>query len=110
MAGLLPLAQSISSQAKLAHIFDDLHSASLVSWGQLCDDGCKILLDKTHMYVLKDKSIVLKGFRNYTDGLWDIHLPQQQHHKLFHISHCLPTTSSLSVHFAPSHHLNVIIR
>ena len=52
-AGLLPLTTTISSQAKLADLFDDLHSTSLVSLGQLCDDGCQVLSDKKNIYVIK---------------------------------------------------------
>ena len=73
-AGFLTLAPSISNTAKLAHIFDNLHSASLVSLGQLCDDGCKVLLDHSNMYVFKNNSIVLKGYRIFSDGLWDVPL------------------------------------
>ena len=38
----------------------------------MCDDECKILLDKKELNVCKNNAIVLKGYRNPSDGLWDI--------------------------------------
>jgi len=75
--GLLPI-QHLSQQAKMAHVFNDLKSASLISLGRLCDDDCKIILTKTHLEVWKDEHLVLQGFRNKNDGLWDIPLSQNQ--------------------------------
>ena len=41
----IPLASSISAHAKRVHMFDGLHSASLISLGQLCDDYYVAILD-----------------------------------------------------------------
>ena len=49
-----------------------LKSASLVSIGKLYDDNCDILLNKRKLIVVKDNEIVLQGFRNYSDDLWDL--------------------------------------
>ena len=70
--GSISIASSISAHAKKAHIFDGLHSASLISSVQLCDDECISILDKNEINTLKDKTLILKGHRNKTDGLWDI--------------------------------------
>ena len=43
-SGILPLSGHLNAAAKKAHIFSDLHSASLISLGQLCDDNCTIVL------------------------------------------------------------------
>ena len=41
--------------------------------GQLCDDGCKVLLDKNYLWAFKNSKIILKGYRSTNgDGLWDI--------------------------------------
>ena len=40
--------------------------------GQLCDDGCKVVLDQHDLAVVKNKTVILRGKRNKTDGLWDI--------------------------------------
>ena len=67
-----PLARSLSDHAKKAHIFDGLHSASLISLVQLCDYDCIAILDKNEINIIKGKTLILKRHRNKTDGLWDI--------------------------------------
>ena len=42
-AGTLPL-RSLSAKAKEVQIFKGLKNASLISIGQLCDDGCDVML------------------------------------------------------------------
>ena len=49
----IPLASSLSVNAKKAHIFYGLHSASLISLGQICDDYCVAILDKNKINILK---------------------------------------------------------
>ena len=46
ITGNVPLASSLRDNAKKAHIFDGLHSALLISLGQLCYDDCFAILDK----------------------------------------------------------------
>ena len=53
-------------------VLPKLKSSNLISIGQLCDDGCSILLDKAKMLAFKNNKLILKGFRNKSDGLWDI--------------------------------------
>ena len=55
-------------------MFPDLHSSSLISLGQLCDDDCHIHLDKHKIIVRKNHNVIFTGKRNFTDGLWDINL------------------------------------
>ena len=50
----------------------ELKNSSLISLGQLADDGCSILLNKTKLFAIKENAIVLTGERNIQDGLWDI--------------------------------------
>ena len=61
----------------MAYIHPSLQSASLISIGQLCDDGCTAIFDKTKLEVKKNNRIIIKGQRNYDDGLWDISLGTQ---------------------------------
>ena len=69
--GLLPIANISKTAAKTA-VFKHLQS-SLVSLGQLCDDGCTVLLDKENLLALKNEEILLRGQRSTSgDGLWDI--------------------------------------
>ena len=71
--GLLPI-KHLTPKGRRAHIIPGLESASLLSMGQLCDDGCEVRLRKTDMDVRKGEQTILHGVRNHTDGLWDIHL------------------------------------
>ena len=67
-SSLLPFDQ-LSVTAKTTHILSKLQSASLLSLEQLCDDDCKINLDKKYLHVYKNNQEVLRGYRNQTDGL-----------------------------------------
>ena len=73
-SGNIPLA-NVSQQGTNAHVLPNLHSASLLSMGQLCDDGCTVFLTQHNITIKKDNNIVLQGPRNRLDGLWDITLP-----------------------------------
>ena len=72
--GLLPLLPTLSPTAKTVSVLPSLHSASLVSLGQLCDDDCQVKLDKHSLTATKNGKVVLRGTRNPQDGLWDISL------------------------------------
>ena len=74
--GLIPLSTDLSVQAQTAHVLDGLQ-APLLSMGQLCDDKCQVVLTEKEMHVFKNNSIILKGKRNFRDGLWDVPLPLQ---------------------------------
>jgi hypothetical protein len=79
--GRLPLPASLQSSATNTHVFGDLHSASLISLGQLCDDDCVAILDKHKIQVIKDSQVVMQGHRNPDDGLWDIPIERPIRHK-----------------------------
>ena len=49
-----PLARILSADAKKAHIFDVLQSASLISLCQLCDVECITILNNNEVNILKD--------------------------------------------------------
>ena len=48
---------------------------SLLSLGQLCDDGCMAVLNKQNIAIYKNNIKILQGHRNLVDGLWDIKIP-----------------------------------
>ena len=61
-AGSLPLAQkNLSDDARKAHIFNKLGSASLISVANICDDGCQVLFDRNHAYITKNKKLLIKN-------------------------------------------------
>ena len=70
--GIVPLSQHLSTEASTAKILPGLSSASLVSIGKLCDDDCKVFLDKKILIAVKEDKVILEGKRNNNDGLWDI--------------------------------------
>ena len=51
----LPISQKLSQEAQKATVLPHLKSSSLVSLGQLCDNNCKMSLDKKKLYVVKNK-------------------------------------------------------
>ena len=69
--GYLPL-NNLSKIATEAHTFPHLKSSSLLSLGQLCDDGCDVLLNRTSLHVFRNAQHILQGQRNYIDGPWDV--------------------------------------
>ena len=73
--GTLNLHPNISAKASQAHILPGLTNSSLLSIGQLCDDGCIAIFHKLHLNIYKNAQLVLYGMRNFKDGLWDVKLP-----------------------------------
>ena len=57
------------------HVFPKLQSANLLSIGQFCDDGCIVIFHKNLVLVTKHNKIILRGFRNTNNGMWEIPLP-----------------------------------
>jgi len=72
--GTLPLSDNITMDGRKASVLPGLKNASLLSLGQLCDNDCKIILQKENMTVYKNNTIILTGLRNKRDGLWDVQL------------------------------------
>ena len=79
-SGTMPLHNLLSLAAKEAKVLTGLSNSSLISIGQLCDDGCVAVFDKTKLRIYKNGQLVLTGTRNWTDGLWDIVIPQPNLH------------------------------
>ena len=79
--GSIPLSESLGTHEKKAHVFDGLHSASLIYLVQLCDNDCISILDKNDINILKNNMLILKGHRNKTDGLWVIPISRPLRHR-----------------------------
>ena len=62
----------LSTSAEKVLMLPQLTIVSLISIGQLCGDGCNVLLNERKLYTVKRNQIILEGDRNSTDGLWDI--------------------------------------
>ena len=61
--GSIPLSVSLSTREKKSHVFDRLHSALLISLGQLCDDDCIDILGKNEINILKTRHL----FKRYIE-------------------------------------------
>ena len=73
--GTLPLHQVLLTAA---FIYPCLQNESLLSIGQLCDEGCIIaIFNKTNLSVLKENKVTLKGTKNLTDELWDVQVKRK---------------------------------
>ena len=64
--GTLPLHPSLSLTAL---VYPNFNNEFLLSIGQLCDDGCIAIFEKSKLSILKNGKIILSGHRNLTDGL-----------------------------------------
>ena len=73
--GTLPLHPSL---APTALVYPNLNNESLLSIGQLCDDGCIAIFEKSKLSILKNGKVILSGHRNSTDGLWDVPFNQYE--------------------------------
>ena len=65
----------IPTTARIIHLFPDLHSKSLLSIGQLCDEGCTATFDDQQVIIRFNTEILLQGERNHDTGLWMIPVP-----------------------------------
>ena len=82
LEGKLPLdEQLLSAKARTATVLNGLGSASLISLGQLCNDGCTVVLTRTTLRVCKAGKVLIQGPRNWNDRLWDIELLQPRLHQ-----------------------------
>jgi hypothetical protein len=63
-----------------AHIVPALQNCSLLSIGQLCDSGYKVIFDSPTMQVMDGNICVLTGQRNNTNGMWEVELPTRDEH------------------------------
>ena len=96
----IPL-KHLSSQAKHAEIFPNLHS-SLISIGQLCDNKCIVTFDKHKVIVSKNKDIIIEGYQDPKNGLWRFHIHHPvQNNKQVNILE--PHLCNHSIPMAPRH-------
>ena len=75
------LSEILSQQPTKAHIFYGLYSASLISLGQLCDNGCIAILDNNYINILKFPKLISKEHQNQLDGIWYILITNTIQHR-----------------------------
>ena len=59
--GIIPLSDQLTGHANKTMILPGLKSASLISIGQLYDDNCDVLLNRTKLIAIKDKKLYYEG-------------------------------------------------
>ena len=72
----LPIPQ-LPESARLARIFPELSSVSLISISQLYNAGCIAIFDKQKVTISLKAKVILSGVRNFKNGLWEIDLTQK---------------------------------
>ena len=79
--GIINISGKLSQSAQRATVLKNLTSSSLISLGQICDDKCTVIMQADKLYAAKTKNIeinvnhsdiLLQGYRNPSDGLYDI--------------------------------------
>lgn len=59
--GQLLLSKKLSTVEKDAIVVLKLNSSSLISLGQLCDDGYEVVLNHKKLEIIKNNEIILEG-------------------------------------------------
>jgi hypothetical protein len=71
------LLADLPPHARKAHILPGLVHNSLISVGQLCDNGCNITFTQEHVMVSKNGKCVMYGSRDPRSRLWRVDLKQR---------------------------------
>jgi hypothetical protein len=70
------LLTDLPPQARQAHILPCLVHNSLISVGQLCDNGCSVTFTQDQVTVSKNEKCVMYGSRDPKPRLWQVDLKQ----------------------------------
>jgi hypothetical protein len=72
----------LNADASKAHVFPGMANHSLLSVGQLCDEGYKVTFKQAAVTICDSgDSQILSGPRDLNTGLWRINLKQTNNHK-----------------------------
>jgi hypothetical protein len=71
------LLTDLPPQARKAHILPGLVHNSLISVGQLCDNGCRVTFTQEQVTVSKNGKCVMYGSRDPRSRLWRVDLKQR---------------------------------
>ena len=69
---MINIAPQLPPTAQTGHVLPGLSTGSLISIGHLCDNDCTAIFSKYHVHIIKDGSLIIKGPRNKSNGLWTI--------------------------------------
>jgi hypothetical protein len=72
----------LNAAASKAHVFPGMANHSLLSVGQLCDEGYVVTFKQDTVTICDSgNSQILSGPRDFNTGLWRINLRQTDNHK-----------------------------
>jgi hypothetical protein len=71
------LLTNLPPHARQAHILPGLVHNSLISVGQLCDNGCRVTFTQDQVTVLKNQKCVMFGFRDPKSRLWRVNVKKR---------------------------------
>jgi hypothetical protein len=81
------LLADLPPQARKAHILPGLVHNSLISVGQLCDNGCSVTFTQEQVTVPKNGKCVMYGSRDPRSRLWRVDLKQRFETKQIQCNH-----------------------
>jgi hypothetical protein len=81
------LLTDLPHQARQAHILQGLVHTSLISVGQLCDNGCSVTFTQDQFTVSKNGKCVMYGSRDPKSRLWRVNLKQIFETNQVHCNH-----------------------
>ena len=76
--GEIHLHKDLTTTGQTAYSFPNLKNESLISVGQLCDDGCEVIFNKNMVQIKKNNTTILTGSRSAKDKLYDIKLSSNE--------------------------------
>ena len=68
------LAPKLSNEVQCGHTYNYLKIRTLVSVVQLADDDCDTIFSKHELKVSSNGNLIIKGYRNQSNSLWNIPL------------------------------------
>jgi hypothetical protein len=71
------LLTDLPPQVRQAHILPGLVHNSLISVGQLCDNGCSVTFTQDQLTVSKNETCVMYGYRDPKSHLWQVDLKKK---------------------------------
>ena len=83
--GNLSLNDSQTGMNINAYVLPGMTNESLLSIGQLCDNGYKAIFTKDNLKIKQGHNTIITGNRNLHDGLWDIPFPNQNTSKVNYV-------------------------
>ncbi len=80
--GILALYPTLLKAVQTVLIYPEVTNELLISVSQLAHDGCQITFDDNTAKIKKNDRVILEGYKNKSDQLYDINIPTIHQDKL----------------------------